>query len=1070
MKFSKRYFIIPILLIVFVFLFYSVYEDVKNKTIEKFNTEQLILAKSASLGIKSFFSQYHSELRFLSQLPSINTFKQEGEILMSQFFKSHSDQIEAITRMDPSGKILYTFPYSESAIGRDISYQKHVQQVIQTKKPVVSDVFMAVQGYLAIAFHVPILDKNEFKGSLGILIAIDKLGQQYVRDIKIGKTGYAFVLSENNLEIYCPNKEHISKSIIDIAPDSNSVNELIKSVKDKSEGFVVCAHEGEIQSASNEKHVVFYRVPLFNTYWTILTSVPEDEILDTIVSFRNRLILIFISGFLVLAFYFFSFAKVRTIIKEESKRKSVEKALRQSEHEFRILFEEFPIGIGIANLNGKLLAHNKAMRSQGNYTEDDIKKINHVVELYYDPKQREEILDKFQKYGTVTNHPVLFKRKDGPPYHALISLNKATFKGEPCLHALIEDITERRKAEIALQESELKLRNIFEHSTNLFYSHDSNHVLHYFSPQVKDILGYEVEEALIKWTELASDNPINQIGFEKTVKAIETGIEQEPYELELVHKDGHKVLVEVREAPLVENGKTIAMVGSLTDITERKRIEGILIESEKKFRQVVEEAVEVIFTTDTNGYFTYANPAAIKLTGFTLDEIKKLRYLDLIEPEFKRRVAVHYTKQLKEQIELTNFEYPFRTKAGELKWINQNARLIIEDHEVKGFYVIARDVTERHRLESARQEAERRFSTLMSNLPGLAYRCANDKDWTMEFVSHGCLELTGFKPSDLINNSVISFNELILEEDQERLWNKWQNVLREKEIFQDEYRIRTKNGEIKWVWEQGCGIYSGDQVIALEGFIIDVTERKRMLDQIVAEKEKAEESSRLKSGFLSAMSHEIRTPLNTIIGYNGVIRELFEESGNPEHKGFFEAVENGSLRLLNTITQILDTSRIEANEFNVELISMSMNSSVESAFRQVKILGDKKNLEMKLYMPAKDIKVIADDYCLNGVLMNILGNAIKYTERGKIEVKLVSDEEFAVCTVKDEGIGMSEKYQKHLYQPFSQEEIGISRRFEGTGLGLALTKSYIDSMNGKISVESKKDVGTTVTIKILLDK
>jgi PAS domain S-box-containing protein/putative nucleotidyltransferase with HDIG domain len=122
-----------------------------------------------------------------------------------------------------------------------------------------------------------------------------------------------------------------------------------------------------------------------------------------------------------------------------------------------------------------------------------------------------------------------------------------------------------------LRESEGKLKNIVENSTNLFYSHTPEHVLTYLSPQVKDILGYKPDEAMVRWTELASDNPINEEGFKLTVKAIETGKPQPPYELELVHKNGKKVWVEVREAPVVVNGKTISIVGALTDITDRKQ-------------------------------------------------------------------------------------------------------------------------------------------------------------------------------------------------------------------------------------------------------------------------------------------------------------------------------------------------------------------------------------------------------------------------------------------------------------------------------------------------------------------
>jgi PAS domain S-box-containing protein len=139
--------------------------------------------------------------------------------------------------------------------------------------------------------------------------------------------------------------------------------------------------------------------------------------------------------------------------------------------------------------------------------------------------------------------------------------------------ALSQELTERKHAEEALQESEEKLRNIFENSTNVFYSHSTEHAVNYVSPQIEDILGYTPEEAMKKWTEFASENPINEIGYKHTVNAIETGKPQPTYELEFVHKNGKKAWVEVHEAPIVKNGKTISIVGSFTDITERKQAE-----------------------------------------------------------------------------------------------------------------------------------------------------------------------------------------------------------------------------------------------------------------------------------------------------------------------------------------------------------------------------------------------------------------------------------------------------------------------------------------------------------------
>ncbi len=152
----------------------------------------------------------------------------------------------------------------------------------------------------------------------------------------------------------------------------------------------------------------------------------------------------------------------------------------------------------------------------------------------------------------------------------------------------IQQEENRKCAELALQESEEKLRNIIENSTNVFYSHTTGHVLTYLSPQIENVLGYTPEEALVNWTELASDNPINEEGYNLTVKAIETGLPQPPYELELIHKNGKKVWVEVREAPVVENGKTISIVGALIDITERKIAEQEI----RKLNAELEERVQ----------------------------------------------------------------------------------------------------------------------------------------------------------------------------------------------------------------------------------------------------------------------------------------------------------------------------------------------------------------------------------------------------------------------------------------------------------------------------------------------
>jgi len=256
----------------------------------------------------------------------------------------------------------------------------------------------------------------------------------------------------------------------------------------------------------------------------------------------------------------------------------------------------------------------------------------------------------------------------------------------------------------------------------------------------------------------------------------------------------------------------------------------------------------------------------------------------------------------------------------------------------------------------------------------------------------------------------------------------------------------------------------------LEKLQLDMTEKKKVMDELIIAKENAEEANRLKSGFISAMSHEIRTPLNVILGYCGVIRDVFDTGQGEESKLYFDSIEKSGLRLINTITQILDISRIEVDEFPVNLHPISINKAVKSSVDQLKILAKEKQIVLSLSLSPEEPKVMADDYCLNGVLINLINNSIKYSTNGEITVATVIENDLVRCIVKDQGVGMSEEYQKHLFETFSQEDVGINRPYEGTGLGLALTKRYLEFIKGEIKVRSKKGVGTTVEIFLLIVK
>ncbi len=273
------------------------------------------------------------------------------------------------------------------------------------------------------------------------------------------------------------------------------------------------------------------------------------------------------------------------IVRDITERKKTEIKIKKQSELLQSVFDNIPVMIAYFDERGKILFANHELIEKLGWSFKEWQTENILAKCYPEPADLKEAIDfminkpgGWKDFKTTTKYGTVL---DTAWTNILLPDGRSMGIGQ--------DITERKRSEMALRESELKLKNIFEHSTNVFYSHDTNHILHYLSPQIKKILGYEVQEALINWTELTSDNPVNDIGFQKTVKAIETGEAQEPYELELIHKNGKKVWVDVREAPVVENGNTIAIVGSLTDITERKLAELANKQAEEEIKQINED-------------------------------------------------------------------------------------------------------------------------------------------------------------------------------------------------------------------------------------------------------------------------------------------------------------------------------------------------------------------------------------------------------------------------------------------------------------------------------------------------
>jgi PAS domain S-box-containing protein len=296
------------------------------------------------------------------------------------------------------------------------------------------------------------------------------------------------------------------------------------------------------------------------------------------------------------------------------------------------------------------------------------------------------------------------------------------------------------------------------------------------------------------------------------------------------HVDGRWVWILSRAQVIRDaNGRpTRVVVGTHIDISESKRIEAALRESEQKYRTLFEEMLEGFalheIICDEAGRpadyrYLAANPAFERLTGLKTANLIGKTILE-VQPDIERKWIEIFGK-----VALTGVPVFFDSPSAAL---GRHYEVTAFRPAPGQFACIFSDVTERKRAEAELQESRRRYAALLANLPGMAYRCANDRDWTMEFVSEGCRDLTGYAPEDFVANKTLSFNDVIRPSYREYLWDKWQALLREHRTFEEEYEITTRTGEIKWVWEQGEGVFDENgRVVALEGFISDITARKR---------------------------------------------------------------------------------------------------------------------------------------------------------------------------------------------------------------------------------------------------
>jgi PAS domain S-box-containing protein len=614
--------------------------------------------------------------------------------------------------------------------------------------------------------------------------------------------------------------------------------------------------------------------------------------------------------------------------------------------------------------------------------------------------------------------------------------------------------------------SEQLFRSIFENAQiGIAYfkidsqEHTSNRALH-------EMLGYSGEELsrIEQWDEIVAPEE-RASGAERYAELIQGKRDADEYEQHLIRRDG-SVLVANEKFQLLRDadGNPQYILGLTEDITERKRTQEALAHSEKLFRSIFENAQIGISIFEIDAQTHLTNRTLQEMLGCSEEELRGLeQWNELVHPDGRLSGAKRYTEMVEGRLDADEYENRFVCRDGRTVIGNGKFQLL-RDAAGKPQYLVAltEDITERKRSQEDLQESEELFRSIFENAPvgiGL-YNVAKSE----YFTNRALHEMLGCTHDDL--SSVEKWDQIVHPEERVSGAKRYAELIDGKNDHDAwEQRFIRRDGRLVIA----DGIFSVIRDAAgspryLLNMTNDITDRKQAEADLLAAKEQAIAATMAKSEFLANMSHEIRTPMNAILGMTHL---ALKTDLTAKQRDYLTKTKVAAQALLGIINDILDFSKIEAGKLEVENTEFSLEKVLEDLSAVVSQKANDKNLEFLIASP-NDLppSLIGDPLRLGQILINLVNNAVKFTERGEVVVKVTLEERTSErvkvkVSVRDSGIGMTPEQAARLFKAFSQADTSTSRKYGGTGLGLSISKRLVEIMGGEIWVESTYGVGST---------
>ena len=507
-------------------------------------------------------------------------------------------------------------------------------------------------------------------------------------------------------------------------------------------------------------------------------------------------------------------------------------------------------------------------------------------------------------------------------------------------------------------------------------------------------------------------------------------------------------------------GELIALIHSLLRIS---KAETLSLTAQLKAHHLLDTAGVMFTVLNPQGELELINTKGCEILGYLEEELVGKDWFSVVLPADERsRVRKVFTQIVRGEIEpVEYFENRILTKGGEERLILFHNALITDDEGVvTGVLSSGEDITEREAAQAANLESEERFRTIFDFSPDALY--LNDLKGVFHDGNRAAEKVTGYKKDELIGKSFLTLKLLPPAQILKASKLLAQNLLG-KATGPDAFTLTRKDGSKVEVEIQTFPVKLQNRKLVL-GSARDITKRReaehRMEEALALE----ENANRVKTLFLENISHEIRTPLNSILGFAEILNERLHEKMSEVELFMLSNLKVSGERLMRTVHEILDIAQFESGQLEVHPKDVALNEIILDVVQEYRDLAKAKGLELRVKDHSESIRLFIDEDTMRKALSHLVDNAIKYTETGAVEIQLYQEPGNMCLVIKDTGIGMSSEYMENLYEAFSQESEGYTKKFQGLGVGLALAKRYLDTNDVHIHVESVQNQGTTFTL------